>query len=82
MPRTVSVSAAVGKIACQSVNAAYTTGTCLLRLFDNNSKQQFLIDTGAEVSVFPARRSDRLNKGNITLRAANNSSIPTYGVNS
>ena len=54
--------------------------TFLLRLFHNNSKQQFLIETGAEVSVFPAGRSDRLNKGNITLRAANISSIPTYGV--
>ena len=62
------------------MNAAHATGTShLLRLFDNNSKQQFLIDTGAEVSVFPARRSDWLTQGDVILRAANNSSINTYG---
>ena len=76
----MQVSTAVGKLERQSVNAAHATGTShLLRLFDNNSKQQFLIDTGAEVSVFPARRSDRLTQGDVILRAANNSSINTYG---
>ena len=62
------------------MNSAHPTGTSrLLRLFDHNSRQQFLIDTGAEISVFPARRPDRLRKSSTTLRAANNSLIHTYG---
>ena len=69
-----------GKLDGQSVNAAQATGkSCLLRLFDKNTKQNFLIDTGAEISVFPAGRSDRLHKTDVTLRAANNSIISTYG---
>ena len=43
------------------------------------TKQDFLIDTGAEINVFPASRSHRLNKADLTLPAANNSSIKTYG---
>ena len=62
------------------MNVAHSTGTSrLLRLLDKNSTQQFLIDTGAEVSVVPAGRSDRWIKGDVTLRAANNSFINTYG---
>ena len=62
------------------MNAAHTTGqSSLLKLFDKNSKLYFLVDTGAEVSVYPACRADRLNKRNVTLRAANNSFISTYG---
>ena len=61
------------------MNAAHTTGqSSLLKLFDKNSKLYFLVDTGAEVSVYPACRADRLNKSNVTLRAANNSFISTY----
>ena len=30
------------------------------------------------MSVYPACRADRLNKSNVTLRAANNSFISTY----
>ena len=63
-----------------SVNAAHTTGSSqLLRVFDKNSKLHFLIDTGAEISVFPAGRADRFHKSDVTLRAANNSTINTYG---
>ena len=80
MPRALQVSTAIGKLDGQSVNAAHATGkSCLLRLFDKNTKQNFLIDTGAEISVFPAGRSDRLHKTDVTLRAANNSIISTYG---
>ena len=67
---------------CQSVNAAHTTGSSqLLRVFDKNSKLLFLIDTGAEISAFPAGRADRFHKSDVTLRAANNnySTINTYG---
>ena len=58
------------------MNAAHTT----LKLLDKNSKRFFLVDTGAELSVFPPCRADRLNKSNVTLRAANNSFINTYGL--
>lgn len=62
------------------MNAAHTTGSSqLLRVFDKNSKLHFLIDTGAEISVFPAGRADRFHKSDVTLRAANNSTINTYG---
>ncbi len=52
----------------------------LLYVIDQCSKRQFLIDTGAEVSVLPATRQDRIGqpKG-ISLKAANNSTISTYG---
>ena len=81
MQGALQVPTALGKLAGQPVNAAHATGPSrLLRLFDSNSKQRFLIDTGAEVSVFPASRSDRLHKGDVTLRAANNSFINTYGL--
>lgn len=52
----------------------------LLYVTDQRSKRQFLIDTGAEVSVFPATRRDKLfQTQGISLKAANNSTIPTYG---
>ena len=50
-----------------------------LKLFGKNSKRYFLVDTGAEISVYPANGVDRLNKSHVTLRAANNSFINTYG---
>ena len=62
------------------MNAAHSTGKShLLRLFDSNIRQYFLVDTGSEISVFPATRSNRLHKTDLTLRAANNSTINTYG---
>ncbi len=79
MPRALHLPTEYGKREGQPLNAAQGTGSCLLKLFDKNSKHCFLIDTGAEVSVFPAKRADRLNKSNVTLRAANNSFINTYG---
>lgn len=62
------------------MNAAHVSGTSpLLRLYDKNTKLNFLIDMGAAISVFPAGRSDHFKKGDVTLRAANNSIINTYG---
>ena len=53
----------------------------LLFLSDSLSKQQFLVNTGAEVSVLPATGLDRrLNKPGPLLAAANGSSIKTYGM--
>ena len=65
-PRLPSVATAVGH------NPAL-----LLYAQDRYSGRRFLVDTGAEVSVFPATRSDRLSQTQRT--AANGSSIHTYG---
>lgn len=80
MAQTLQVSTATGKLDRLLVNAAHTTGKSpLLQLFDKNAKHNFLIDTGAAISVFPAGWSDRFRKGDVTLLAANNSIIDTYG---
>ena len=48
-----------------------------------NSERRFLVDTGAEVSLLPASSSDRnRNTPGLSLQAANNSTIPTYGTRS
>ena len=52
------------------------------RLFyvtDRISGTKFLIDTGAEVSVFPPTKSDKRNSSPYTLQAVNKSKIATYG---
>ena len=68
------------KLDHQPVNAAHTTGSSqLLRVFEENSKLHFLIDTGAEISVFLAGRAEHFHKSDVTFRAANNSTINTYG---
>ena len=52
----------------------------LLFLYDSTSQRQFLIDTGAEVSVVPASGLDaRTRPPGLPLLAANGSSIRTYG---
>ena len=81
VPRAVcSFSAAAGKLQGQSVNAAQPTGTShLLRLFDKNTGQYFWLIQGLRSVPFPASRSHRLNKIDFTIRAANNSTINTYG---
>lgn len=66
------------------MNAAHATGPSpFLRLYDKNTKLNFLIDTEAALSVLPAGQSDsvsdRFKKGDVTLRAANNSIINTNG---
>ena len=52
------------------------------RLFyvtDRISGTKFLIDTGAEVSVFPPTKSDKRNSSPYTLQAVNKSKIATHG---
>lgn len=46
---------------------------------DLSSGRTFLIDTGAEESVFPANRQDRQRQRGPNLVAANGSNIATYG---
>ena len=65
--------------------ATGVSGLSQSRLFyihDRSSSLHFLIDTGAEVSVIPPSFSDRRNPQGLTLHAANNTSIHTYGTRS
>ena len=65
-----------------------TTAAGLLpsRLFyvnDRSTGLRFLVDTGAEVSVVPPSPSERLHRrDNLSLQAANNPEIATYGTRS
>ena len=56
------------------------------RLFfvkDRNSDKQFLVDTGAEVSVLPFnKQGPPLPPSSLTLEAANHSRIKTFGTRS
>ncbi|CAE1227671.1 unnamed protein product [Acanthosepion pharaonis] len=52
------------------------------RLFyirDENSDYLFLVNTGAQISVIPAKPNMLTRKTDYTLQAANGSSIQTYG---
>ena len=52
----------------------------LFLLQDKVSKRQFLVDTGVEVSVLPATGFEqRTRPRGVSLLAANNTSIRTYG---
>ena len=52
----------------------------LLHVTDRTSKLNFLVDTGAEVSIIPPTRSDRLRKReSLTLSAVSGTAIATYG---
>ena len=60
--------------------AVNSVGPEQLIIQDDNSGLQFLIDTGAQVSIIPATNQDRSNNGKgKPLQAANGSSIDTYG---
>ena len=64
-----------------SLTAAMTgTNKAFFYVWDHQSKRNFLIDTGAEISVLPAARFDR-QKGQSAqiLLAANVSKITTFG---
>ena len=53
-----------------------------MSVFDASSKLHFLIDSGADISVFPVgsgRRSSSFGPDNPTLVAANGSNISTFG---
>ena len=55
----------------------------LLHITDRTNKLTFLVDTGAQVSVLPPTRSDRLRKQEgYTLSAVNGTAIATYGTRS
>ena len=51
----------------------------LVHLRDLITKKNFLIDSGAEISVIPATKMDWVKEDHSTLSAANGSPINTYG---
>ena len=46
---------------------------------DVNSSRQFLVDTGAAISVFPPTRQEKGKISALTLQAVNGTRIPTFG---
>jgi len=63
------------------IYATNCSGCTLRRLFiyDPDLDLWFLIDTGADVSIVPARHRDRVVKDSFKLYAANGTIIDTYG---
>eukprot|EP00794_Sanderia_malayensis_P018523 gene18523-biopygen15608 len=58
------------------------SGAFCCRLFyvsDRYTGTRFLVDTGADVSVFPPSSSDKLRTSPVTLQAVNHTPITTYG---
>lgn len=77
--------ARVGKRPGRSLNNVTAAGTPnsssnTFSLFDRKNGRNYLIDTGADVSVFPASRQDKCNNtSSAPLCAANGTSIRTWG---
>ncbi len=76
----------IGKQAGQALAATSASGLQPSRLFfvsDRSSGLRFLVDTGAEVSVVPPSRTERMHRQDCpSLRAVNNTPIATYGTRS
>ena len=51
----------------------------LLYVWDRNSGHKLFVDTGAQVSVFPASAHERRSQKTEPLIAANGSTIDTFG---
>lgn len=47
---------------------------------DITSKTEFLIDTGADISLIPPSLREKLNKSNLKLLAANKTQIDRFGI--
>ena len=70
----------LGRTQSATLASATDHAKGLLFLCDEISGRQFLVDTGAEISVLPATRLDkRTGPSGPVLLAANGSSIKTYG---
>jgi hypothetical protein len=50
-----------------------------MKLTDSRTGREYLVDSGAEVSVFPSSEMDRRNTPSERLLAANKSSIAAFG---
>jgi hypothetical protein len=58
----------------------YTTTARRLFVTDRSSKQQFLINTGSDLCMFPRKLiTQRKESVNYDIRAANGTTVPTYG---
>lgn len=70
-----------GKLNQLPVEAAACSSHISRRLFihDRELNMWFLIDTGADVSIIPARTEDQVQLSDFKLYAANQSVIDTYG---
>ena len=65
-----------------TTSASNPTSSRLFYITDYHTKQRFLVDTGAEVSVIPPTPADRQDRQGYDLQAANSSTIHTYGTRS
>ena len=74
-------SSAFGKRGGQHLVAQVTgrSQSRLLYVWDRHAGHKFLVDTGAQVSVFPASAQDRRGQKTEPLVAANGSQIDTFG---
>lgn len=72
----------VGKRDQPSVNAANDVGLMSLRIFvfDKNTRNSYLVDTGADISIYPrSKMQGPANESEYELFAANGTRIATYG---
>ena len=69
----------IGKRRGQPLTVTSVPGSGLLYVTDKLSSRRFLLDTGAAVSCLPPTPADRRHPPSSTLRAANGTSIRTYG---
>lgn len=68
-----------GSLTAACGTPSFVDGSRLLYVTDPTSRRRYLVDTGAEVSLIPATRADRLGKPAYHLAAANGTGIPVYG---
>ena len=62
------------------VSAAGNSGKNTLSVWDRRTGRSYLVDTGADVSVYPANAQDKATRAMTnSLIAANGSAIPTWG---
>lgn len=64
-----------GTISAAAMNGSHST----ISVCDINTGRSFLVDSGAEESVFPAAKQDRRRARTSNLVAANGTNINTYG---
>ena len=78
-----TASSAVGKLHHQQLTATSSASpSSTSRLFyitDRPTGTQFLVDTGADVSVIPPAAADKRRPSSYTLQAVNQSAISTFG---
>eukprot|EP00795_Rhopilema_esculentum_P017777 gene17777-biopygen6616 len=73
----------VGKLPSQRLAATSPTGhqhnSRLFYITDRTTGTRFLVDTGADVSVFPLSPAEKRHLSSLILQAVNQSTISTYG---